>query len=610
MTILLVFLLVWKSYSFRIREELHWNVSDYVICYAQDIILWTILYIINYFSFILLGKRFYIAHLIILNSALVFQMIDSRVKVLFLEPLSIELIKYSYNDLSILLSQILFFWGKKYWPAFLISILVHNIFPPLISSILEKYNQAKPEINGHYKFMNSIIYSRKWLVFASAICLLSIIIVASSQEEIYGLNKNFIISSFMTAHKSVRRNNNIHYDSEQKVCSLKNFNSGYIDNKYFGLAGNKNIILYILESTSYEDSLGMNKGNMPFINSLLGDGGLGFECYAQCATSTKSVFTILSGLHSSRGFEIIESRIRKIGGIAKALKGKGYFTAFITAQDMSYQGMRNMVRNFGFDHFAEYEDLRSIAKHKGIVVKNAGFGASDDKLMLLDDIKKFLCKKTFIVFYTSSSHFPYDFPGANSDIDKDRHYQSLLYADHVFSLLYKSISENNMLNNTLFVVTADHGEEFYSGKFKGRGATLSEATHKVPLLFYGAGIKFPKTKNAHARQVDICISLLELLGVVDCDFCTQGIPIFSPDYHKTPVFINTYGLMDNMGIIENEKKYIYSFDSNKMWLSEFKNGKEFKTEINDSEKIYYISSRMNNFAGYNSYYLEMLLSSD
>lgn len=582
--------------------------SDYLICYAQDLILWALLYIGTHCA-ILFNKRLVAAHLAVVNAVLIFQMIDSRVKVLFLEPLSFQLIEYSRNDLEILASQMMFFWGRRYWPAFLLSIVVLNLLPVLLASLMEKCDYSGRPIGVLCGKIGGFMRTGKLTVLASFVLLLSAAVVVSGSEEIYGLNKNFIVSSLVDPLKRNKRNVGDIHESEQKVYSVRDSGPHGSPSGFFGLAENRNVILYILESTSYEDSLGANRRAMPFINGLLGSGGIALPCYTQCATSTKSVFTVLSGLHSGKGFEIIESRIRNAGGITRVLRERGYYTAFITAQNLSYQGMRNMVRNFGFDHVVEYENLRSLAGKSGIVVKDVGFGASDDRLMLLSDIHEFPSQKLFLVYYTSSSHYPYDFPGAGPGCDKDRHERSLAYSDYVFSLLYKMVSENNMARDTLFIVTADHGEEFYDGKFKGRGTTLSEATHRVPLVFYGSGIRFPALESGIARQVDIGVSLLELLGVKDCDFQTQGTSIFSAGRRETPVFINTYGLMDSMGIIENGKKFVYSFDSGKMWFYENKKGGEVKTEIHDVETIRRYSSRMNTFDAYNSNYLETLLDS-
>ena len=69
------------------------------------------------------------------------------------------------------------------------------------------------------------------------------------------------------------------------------------------------------------------------------------------------------------------------------------------------------------------------------------------------------------------------------------------------------------------------------------------------------------------------------------------------------------GLMDSMGIIENGKKFVYSFDSGKMWLYENTKGGEVKKEIRDVETIRRYSARMNTFDAYNSNHLETLLDS-
>jgi phosphoglycerol transferase MdoB-like AlkP superfamily enzyme len=566
-------------------------------------VLWSLLFIINYFFINKYKESFYYFYIIVLNNILVHQLIDARVKILFLEPLSIDLIKYSLNDFSILSSQISLFCGNKYWPGFIFTLLLFNSLPKVIEFFIERFLPYKFSIvSSLFNIRNNI----KSIILAIVIFFISIFIVLLKPDEIYGLNKNFIISSTIPSFTSTDITQRI-LDSDQKVKNYKQCLSE-IDKKYLGLTKNYNIVLYIIESTSYEDSFGVNKDNMPFLNKLLNNGGLAFPCYVQSATSTKGVFSILSGLYSKQGFEIVESRIKNLNGITRVLKEHGYYTAFVSAQNLSYQGMRNMIRNFGFDYFIEYENLLSIAKQKRIHVKDVGFGASDDKLMFIDDLENLHDKKPFfIVYYTSSSHYPYDFPGANSDVDEIRHAQSLSYTDHVFSTLFKSISERKLSRNTLFVVTADHGEEFFNGQFKGRGSTLTEATHKVPLLFFSNRTKFPKMKNVVTRQVDIAASILTLTGINDVDYNTQGTSIFSYNYDKLPIYINTFGVMKNVAIIENNTKLIYSFDSNKMWASKTDILEEKKSLLEDEVLTKNYSLRMSKFIDYNDQYLNMLI---
>ena len=85
------------------------------------------------------------------------------------------------------------------------------------------------------------------------------------------------------------------------------------------------------------------------------------------------------------------------------------------------------------------------------------------------------------------------------------------YADAELARLLERLEAADLRDNTLVVVTSDHGEEFGEhGRF-GHGGALHEETLRVVLALRGPGVA-PRRIGELVRTVDVMPTLLELLG--------------------------------------------------------------------------------------------------
>jgi len=89
---------------------------------------------------------------------------------------------------------------------------------------------------------------------------------------------------------------------------------------------------------------------------------------------------------------------------------------------------------------------------------------------------------------------------------------SIRYVDDCIGQLLDSLEDHDLTDETLVVLTADHGEEFreHGGFFHGQ--KLYEELIKVPLVFSGA--KIPKrTRSTQVSHLGLMPTILDLLGV-------------------------------------------------------------------------------------------------
>ena len=90
----------------------------------------------------------------------------------------------------------------------------------------------------------------------------------------------------------------------------------------------------------------------------------------------------------------------------------------------------------------------------------------------------------------------------------------ILFTDQHIGYVLDALDRNGLMERTLLVVTADHGEEFFEHGGKGHRRTLFDEVLKVPLLFrlpgrIPAGLRIEQ----QIRHVDVMPTILSLLGV-------------------------------------------------------------------------------------------------
>jgi len=121
-------------------------------------------------------------------------------------------------------------------------------------------------------------------------------------------------------------------------------------------------------------------------------------------------------------------------------------------------------------------------------------------------------------FYTNGKPDPTNTPNE----DDLRYMQALydagvLYVDTLLSELYEALVRTGIHENTVFVVTADHGDEFMEHGGLGHGKTLEMEMLRVPLL-----ISFPPLTDARPR-------VQEIVGLIDLAPTLLARAGYSPD---------------------------------------------------------------------------------
>ena len=94
----------------------------------------------------------------------------------------------------------------------------------------------------------------------------------------------------------------------------------------------------------------------------------------------------------------------------------------------------------------------------------------------------------------------------------NRYRNSVRHGDQVVGNMIQSLRERGLLDNTIVLVTGDHGEEFFENGFWGHHSNFSDEQVSVPFVMRGPGVP-TGTESKPSSHIDLPRTLLEMVGV-------------------------------------------------------------------------------------------------
>lgn len=216
--------------------------------------------------------------------------------------------------------------------------------------------------------------------------------------------------------------------------------------------------------------------------------------------------------------------------LAEILRDQGYRTYAFTGG--GYVGSKFGFQR-GFEYYGEYLGWKHRERY--------------DLPRSLPDLKRVVARlkpqeRFFIFLHTFDIHCPYNSPDPfmymfNSEgaepIDprkcgdfynkhqlspgqvsylSDRYDGGIRSVDAQLKELFDFLEERDLINNTVIIITSDHGEEFYEHGRIGHKQSLHKELLNVPLIFYLPGIE-PGRISVQVSVVDIFATILEILDI-------------------------------------------------------------------------------------------------
>jgi arylsulfatase A-like enzyme len=296
----------------------------------------------------------------------------------------------------------------------------------------------------------------------------------------------------------------------------------------------RNVIFVILESTSvqylklYGGSLEMPALEAEAAHALVFD-----DFYAHDTSTAFTVYSLLTSNYSRLDWRWSTGGTSPLSpSLPHLLAPLGYRSAFITSAGLDWANEREFVARGGFDVVQDWQDL-------GAPQLNS-WGAAD--AVMTDGVVRFIDadrSRPFVVMaWTNQSHHPYSLaPGqpllplaAGEALDSPlNHYLNCLReADRQLGRLFAALRERGLSDDTLVVITGDHGEAFGSPHpTVGHAKDLFEECVHVPCILWNPRL----FRGGHSRtiggHIDLNPTVLDLLGLPAVAEM-QGRSLFDP----------------------------------------------------------------------------------
>jgi len=320
-----------------------------------------------------------------------------------------------------------------------------------------------------------------------------------------------------------------------------------------------NIVLIITESMGREYWGCMNRNRnipgfvsyTPFLDSLSQHSLIFDNSYANGSKSIHGMSSILAGIPSFKdAFTSSPYPKQKIQSLVSTLEEMGYDTSFFHGAPNGSMGFLGFGNILGFDHYYGKTEYNNDADFDG------SWGIWDEPFMQF--MKNTLDKKKqpfFGTIFTVSSHEPYVVPEKyNGKFPKGivPMHQTVGYTDYAFKKFFEAAKKSPWYNNTIFVITADHGNQIAYDEYR---KVLNR--HATPILIYKPDGSMKGVDSSLSQQIDIYPTILDLIGY-DKPFMSWGRSLVG-DKQVEPFVISFSG---NRYLFQRGK-YICAFDGSK-----------------------------------------------
>lgn len=253
-------------------------------------------------------------------------------------------------------------------------------------------------------------------------------------------------------------------------------------------------------------------GATPNFDSLAKNGRLFTHFYGNGQRSIQGAAAILSSQPTFPGMPLLglgmeQNRISFMGQLAHA---QGYQTIFLQSSDHKSFHFDAIAARAGFTNYLGAEEIPNLHEQPKPA---ATWGTWDHNTF--QEANKLFAKadKPFMGYiFTSTTHIPWLIPDDrwnkfHGGSDRDAFRNSLYYADWALGQLVDSAKKAGYFDNTIFIITADHVDEFVEN------SQIVPNQFHIPLLIFGPGV-LPGIDTRVGSQFDILPTLIDLCGWV------------------------------------------------------------------------------------------------
>jgi arylsulfatase A-like enzyme len=312
------------------------------------------------------------------------------------------------------------------------------------------------------------------------------------------------------------------------------------DPAYWGKAKGSNVLFFVLETmpARFLPPDG-DMSDLPNLRRLREKSFVGLRHYTTFPRTHEAVFSLLSSWYPSDVTRTFEQQHpdMKVPGIMAVLSARGYHTAIYSPMqsggsydEQMFQEVGVQERIYPPDAMAPPEtrqDLRAAWMKTRITRDLATL-----ELMKQDLAGCIAQKQSFAgVFLPQISHLPYpELAQGGSQEDLKTQARAILeIEDRWLGSLMQFLEREHQLDNTVIVVTGDHGIRNSEEDPNFVGGMIDDYSFHVPLLIYAPrALDHPRTIPWLTSHIDVAPTVLDLLGIEQGRTFEEGTAIWNP----------------------------------------------------------------------------------
>jgi hypothetical protein len=265
----------------------------------------------------------------------------------------------------------------------------------------------------------------------------------------------------------------------------------------------RHVVLIVLESTR-ADLIGMRVDGRPVapnIEALARSGSSAPAAYSHVGFTTQSLQSLFSG-------QLAPNDDRQT--LIRDFLANGYRVGVISGQAEDF-GDTAALTGMRLGEF--FVDATTNREERAFSFAAQGSLAIDGRVQLREFDQRLgrpeqWRRPTFLYINLQSAHFPYSWPGtprtfsgdpiprgeisaANRNWVTRTYWNAQAYNDALIGAVRERLRRLGVLDDTLIVVTADHGESLFDDGFLGHGHALNEQQTRIPFVLSDPGVPMP-----------------------------------------------------------------------------------------------------------------------
>jgi len=313
-----------------------------------------------------------------------------------------------------------------------------------------------------------------------------------------------------------------------------------------------NVIVIFQESTynTHLSLFGSADGTQPLLSQYTDRMELFPNFFSVFAGSINARFATFTGLYPVGDYHAFTTERIPVKSIFETLHDHGYACSMFYSSYFDYTDFRGLLRNRGIDGMYDADTMPGTRTNNGVswgLLEEDTLGAIRQQIRTCATDKR----KFFMTYVPAAPHNPFD--GTPRRFRKRQiekfgdlspfYANELLYMDWTISSIIDELKESGLLDKTIVVITADHGEMLgENGGPVGHGWSITPELANVPLIIMDPGHPGYRVNDTIGSQVDLMPTILDMLGIpLPPGELYQGDSLYSPSLNTNrTIYLNSF----------------------------------------------------------------------